>query len=71
MAKNPPECYVICTTTVGSFVICYLAYRVLFTLKVEKFACTNFRENKISRGLIFATEDFDYFALTYFREFRE
>ena len=41
------------------------------TLKVEKFACTNFRENKISRGLIFATEDFNYFAVTYFREFRE
>ena len=41
------------------------------TLKVEKFACTNFREKKISRGLIFATEDFNYFAVTYFREFRE
>ena len=40
-------------------------------VKVEKFACTNFRENKISRGLIFATEDFNYFAVTYFREFRE
>ena len=43
----------------------------LITLKVEKFACTNFRENKISRGLIFATEDLNYFAVTYFREFRE
>ena len=41
------------------------------TLKVEKFTCTNFREKKISRRLIFATEDFIYFAVTYFREFRE
>ena len=43
----------------------------MITLKIENFACTNFRENKISRGLIFATEDFNYFAVTYFREFRE
>ena len=42
---------------------------VLF--KVEKLACTNFRENKISRGLIFAIELFIFFEITFFREFRD
>ena len=40
-------------------------------LKVENFACTNFRENKISRRLIFAIELFIFLAVTNFPEFRD
>ena len=40
-------------------------------LKVENFACTNFRENKISRGLIFVIELFIFYVITFFREFRD
>ena len=41
------------------------------TLKVLIFAGTYFRGNLFSREFIFAIGIFDYFAVTYFREFRE
>ena len=46
-------------------------YLLVPTLKALIFTGTNFCGNKVSREFILAIQNFDYFARTYFREFRD